>query len=207
MDLSPPANNKVLFDLEVVRARLEIRDFFLNNLFREVYENIAQILSLVRIILAHPDNRIEEASDLVGKSIRDLRDMCKSFYPDDAILKENGFRKGISDIAEIAYPGSNQLSKTIFIGEDVPAALQLFVFNMVLEIFNSIRKNKSELTGISISFTRQSIDIVVSYKGAAISLDKNQQRAEILNGKFQFSEDSDGTSHIKLLCDLNLPYL
>src|SRR5262245_21081184 len=109
MNVPLPVNNKTLFDLEVLRARLEIRDFFLKDLYREVYENIGQLLSLVRVMLAKPGDRVEPASELVGKTIRELREMCRQFYPDEDLLKENGFNQAMSKIIAIIFPGFGYL--------------------------------------------------------------------------------------------------
>lgn len=199
-----PVNNNALFELEVLRARLEIRDFFLKNLFREVYENIAQLLSLVRVLLARPDNRVEEASELVGRSIRDLRDMCRSFYPDTDILKENGFSHGAREVVEIIFPGSKHLVNITNPDEDIKPGFKLIVFNMVLELLNGIRECNGELNDITVSFTRHTIHLVISYKKANFDLNETfHRRAGLLNGKFQLAENGDGNTHLKLLCDLN----
>src|SRR5688572_30801693 len=130
MEMPVPINIKTLFELEVLRARLEIRDFFLKNLFREVYENIGQVLSLVRVMLASPGAGTERASELVGKSIRDLRQMCKSFFPDADLLQQNGFANGIKETVEIIYPGSQSI-KLIEATDDIEPGRMLIVFSLV----------------------------------------------------------------------------
>src|SRR6478735_12794386 len=98
MNIQAQANGLLLFKHEVLKARLAIRDFFLKNTVREVYENIGQVLSLVRVQLALLDTNkteiyesVESPGHLVGKSIKDLRVMCKSFYPDADIISDDGF--------------------------------------------------------------------------------------------------------------------
>src|SRR5437868_1494947 len=103
-------HEQLLFRHEALRARLDIRDFFLKNTVREVYENIGQVLSLVRMQLAllAADTKavvksVESPGNLVGQSIRDLRVMCKSFYPDAEILSDQGFVEALRDTARILY--------------------------------------------------------------------------------------------------------
>jgi hypothetical protein len=215
MNLPLPAYNKTLFDIEVLRARLEIRDFFLKNLYREVYENIGQLLSLARVMLAQQGDRIEPASELVGRSIRELREMCKSFYPDDDLLKENGFSQAITKIITISFPGSEYLVKQISIAEDTSASLKLIICSMVLEIMNRIRETNGRPGLITITFTRLKFVCVIRYQGEPIvlndspekqySIDKIslQQKAGLINGKFEISPDADGIIHLKLFCPLN----
>jgi nitrate/nitrite-specific signal transduction histidine kinase len=87
MNINASENQSFLFKYEILRARLETRNFFLKNTVREVYENIGQVLSLVRLQLALIDGaskeeknideelnvNIESSGKLVGQSIKDLR--------------------------------------------------------------------------------------------------------------------------------------
>lgn len=195
-----PANTNLLFDLEAQRARLEIRDFFLQNLFREVYENIGQVLSLVRVMLARQCGPVEPASELVGQSIRELREMCRDFYPDAEILKENGFAEGIRAIIKIIFPGTPLIIDTV---EEIQPERKWIVFNIILELLNRIKETNGELTGVKIHFTQRHIDLIITYKGVAIPLEAFQQRAELINGKFELLNDPEGLTHLKLLTPLN----
>src|ERR671926_1311362 len=110
MNKNVQAHEQLLFRHDVLRARLDIRDFFLKNTVREVYENIGQVLSLERMQLAMLDSdkkaaiaSIESPGNLVGQSIRDLRVMCKSFYPDADIINENGFVEALRDTITILF--------------------------------------------------------------------------------------------------------
>ena len=89
---------KLLFQYEVLRARLCIRDFFLKTAVKEVYENVRQIRAQQVMQLAFFDEKniedqkehIVQSGDLVGQSIADLRTMTRSFYPDVDLLKKYG---------------------------------------------------------------------------------------------------------------------
>jgi hypothetical protein len=215
MNVPLPANNKTLFDLEVLRARLEIRDFFLKNLYREVYENIGQLLSLARVMLAQHGDRTEPASELVGRSIRELREMCRSFYPDDDLLKENGFSQAIAKIVAIIFPGSEYLVKQISIAEEIGAGLKLVLCSMLLDVFCGIRETGGRPELITITVTRFKFVCVIRYQGAPIRLNSGQeqqysiytislqQKAALINGKFEITQDANGIIHLKLFCPLN----
>ena len=215
MNLPLPVHNKNLFDLEVLRARLEIRDFFLKNVYREVYENIGQLLSLVRVLLAQPADRAEPASELVGKSIRELRDLCRNFYPDDELLKENGFSQAISNSIAILFPGPEYPVKQISNAEDISASLKLIVFSMLLEVLNRIREVKGKLRLVAITFTQNKIDCVLQYTGQPVVFNDGagtqfgitsislQEKAGLINGKFEILQQADGIVHLNFFCPLN----
>src|SRR5215210_9587793 len=106
-------DKKLIAMIEALRARLEIRDFFLKTAVRDVYENIGQVLSLVRMQLAHLNTnakvdineKIDTSGNLIGQSIRDLRVMCRNFYPDLELLKEEGLVEGAENCIRILFPG------------------------------------------------------------------------------------------------------
>lgn len=185
-------------DLEALRARLAIRDFFLDNLFREVYENIGQVLSLSRILLARTDS-VEKASELIGNSIRDLRELCRNFYPDAEILKEKGFVNFTAKATKIIFPGAMM---SVHADEEIVPERKWIVFNMMLGLLNSIKELKGEMTDLTINFTQNFIDLVITYKGATIRLEAFYQRADLINATFDL-KNANGITHLKLLTPLN----
>ena len=64
---------------------------------RNIYENVGQVLSLVRVQLSmlsfenEPEKLSTEGSgELIGEAIRDLRRMCRNFYPETELLEKEG---------------------------------------------------------------------------------------------------------------------
>src|SRR5262245_17798528 len=101
-----------LYQYELLRTRLEIKQYFLNTVVKEVYENIGQVLSYVRIQLALVKSdqdagwkeKIEPGYKLIGKAISDLRIMCKLFDPEENLIKKNGFFEVIRQEVQTQYP-------------------------------------------------------------------------------------------------------
>jgi hypothetical protein len=217
-------NKELLFRHEVLRARLEIRDFFLSNAFREVYENIGQILSLIRIQLAdrpsHPaplrDKQIGAASDMIGKSIRDLREMCRCFFPDTDILREAGFAEGIRQVIGIMYPhlGSAQVSQQ---KEDAEPGMKLIVFNLGLEILNKIKSLSGEFLNVTVNFTKTQFTLTFQYKGGNIAWAETpkikgaftelsfEQRMQLIHGEFKALQIGTHIFQIDLISPINHP--
>lgn len=90
------------FTEEELLTRLEIQERSLKTFAKEIYENIGQILSLARLQLAavnlqnkqESERQIGESSKLVGRAIRELRNLAKQLSPDEVVKK--GFADSIS---------------------------------------------------------------------------------------------------------------
>lgn len=77
--------------------QLEIQQAVLHSAEKEIYENINQCLCLARLQLGHIDfdNResslavIGEANLLIGKAVKDLRNLAKQLSGSEVIYKRN----------------------------------------------------------------------------------------------------------------------
>jgi len=216
------SHEQLLFRHEALRARLDIRDFFLKNTVREVYENIGQVLSLVRMQLAMlaADKEVMEHAEspghLVGQSIRDLRVMCKSFYPDTDILNEEGFVEALRDTIKILYQQEQPAISLMGTQQEIQPELKLVVFKMVQEILTLIKETGSTFNSLAITYFRNEVTITILYKGEAISLDKKtisdntdltlQERAQLINGKLDLTKQENGLIQLQLSHPLNYIY-
>ena len=86
---------------EEMISRIEIQQRSLDTYSREIFENVGQVLSLVKLQLLTLQNdersRLGDVSDsgkLLGKAITDLRNLTKQLSPDEVI--KNGFGHSIS---------------------------------------------------------------------------------------------------------------
>jgi hypothetical protein len=223
MDKPLPILTDLLVKHEVLRARLEIRAFFLRNVFREVYENVGQILSLVKMqlqaggatLIKDKDDPYESAGNLVGRSIDHLRNMCRDFHPDEEILKENGFAPGIQRILQIIDPDTECQLKIREGGKRMEQGIVLIVFNMILEILVSIKKAKGALISLVMGYTKEQFALQLMYTGDSTWLGNQliteiamgeltlQQRVQLLKGNLSVLKRSADKNKIKLILPLN----
>ena len=68
------------FEQTLLKTQLEIQDQTFAYISQEIHDNIGQVLSLVRLNLntfgnAVTEDKIEQTDDLLGKAIKDLRDL------------------------------------------------------------------------------------------------------------------------------------
>jgi two-component system NarL family sensor kinase len=219
-----PSYRQLLYQYEVLRARLEIREHYLKTVVREVYENIGQVLSLIRVQLslvkldfdAAKKDKIDSSGELVGKTIQDLRSMCQLFYPEEDIISSAGFNKAIEHEIKTLYPAA-----TFSGGEEIAfsARLQheraLLLFGILLEIFTLIQAMPNgQLCSVLIEYTKQKINITIEYKGEALNKNKNNkalnpadlsvfERAELMGGNLQIKNAGDERRRIKLVTPIN----
>ena len=216
-------NKNLLFTNMTLHARIRIRDFFLNNTVREIYENIGQVLSLVKLQLAPGFNaevytvgENKSPQHLLGQSIRDLRLMSKSFYPDADILTDNGIAEAVANIVNILYPNTGFPIKIKGIEKDMEPGLKLIAFDMIKEILIKIKKTGSILIYLTISCSKTNLSFIVSYFGTELSFDEAmvgdgnevdttlQQRVQLINGRFKMIKTKTDAIHLKLILPLKV---
>lgn len=223
-------NKTLLYKYEAVKARLDIRDFFLQHTVRLVYDNVGQVLSLVRMQLAvlggHSQYSAAYSSDespgyLVGQSIRDLRLMCKSFYPDADILSDVGMANGFRDVINILYKPPNPMVRITGVQREVEPNKKLIAFKMIQEILVFIKESGGKFNGLIIAFTQRQVQYTVLYEGEKIQLETSghtetgddtntdlslQARAQLIDGSFKLTKGRGGTMQVKLYHPLTSSY-
>ena len=83
---------------EELNSRIEIQQRSLQAYSKEIFENVGQVLSLVKLQLQTENEnsigKISESGRLLGKAIADLRNLTKQLSPDEII--KNGFAHAIN---------------------------------------------------------------------------------------------------------------
>lgn len=214
-------NTALLYNYEVLKAKLEIRELFLDNVVKEIYEQIGQTLTLVRVQLAafeaggscRENSSMSTPSDLVGQSIRDLKIMCRNFYPDKDLLKKNDFHQGLAIIMQVL--GIDFRNKSLIDGTvlELPADLQLFVANMIREIIISLQKASANMEELLFNYTSGRVTIVLIYKGKTINWSPDAEhdrqvklaipdRAKLINASFSTKAFKSGLKKLTLAIPL-----
>ncbi|MCU7549962.1 hypothetical protein OCK74_12590 [Chitinophagaceae bacterium LB-8] len=209
------------YQYEVLLARYDIRDHYLNEIVEEVYQNIGQVLSLVRLqlsLLTHNNDvakeKATEPSHLVGRVIQDLKNMCKSFHPETELLFNSGMIRLLEH--ELKLLNSDQESSAIEVmGEpcSLPAGIELIVFRMLQEmLFGLIKKHKRHPISVTVAYEKNGVTFIVKHAGKPIertqwnmpddsfSLKRLplHQRAELINAKLQVHYSKANQTCIKL---------
>ncbi len=169
---------ELLYRQELFRARFEIREDFLKNFTREIYENIAQVLSLVKFQLAEFEPEQGKDTDgrqkiahwgiLLGQVIKDLRILSKGFYRD--LLSEEGLVNALQNEIRLLEKQNGPIAFTITgsVGE-LGVENKLILFSIIKEMIGIITTaGVNTLTSVDGLFEQQRIYFVMSYDGPEI---------------------------------------
>ncbi len=222
MDKWLQANKRLLIVQQVLSSRLAIRDFFLKTMVREVYENVGQVLSLVRMQLSMSEakasdeavEKLQTSGDLVGKSIRDLRLMCKNFFPDDDIVEDGGFIETFRQTLAILFGDNETEIKITGIKKDVDPNLKLILFNVLQDIAIYIKEAGSTFKDLEVNFGKSKINFIINYSGTAdvgkMIIEKKvpgslhlKEKLELISARFSYGRKKD-RNQLKLTSPLNV---
>jgi signal transduction histidine kinase len=167
---------QLLYQQELFRARLELREHFLKSFSREIYENIAQVLSLVKFQLSLPEpeknkdaqGKTVHLGNLLGQAIKDLRNLSRGFYTD--ILTEYGLINSLqSEIRLLEKTGKKIAFKITGSITETSVENELILFGIIKEIFNRIGDAKgARLISVETIFRRRQSVFIISYTGNGI---------------------------------------
>ena len=222
MVISSKQYQELQYHYEVLRARLEIREQFLNSIVRDVYENVGQVLSLVRMQLSMANQApgdkqreiLENSGKLVEQAVRDLRDMCRSFFPDREFFNDgqlHAIDKGLS----ILQPGSQGESPFI-VGDhqSIREDMLLLVFQILLELIQTILAKGYSITGKEINYTAKNIRFIINYSGEKLTFRKESklsgdvakltiaEKTKLLGGRLKVTNSKGSITKVEITIPL-----
>jgi signal transduction histidine kinase len=156
------------FEQTLLKSKLEIQELTLNNISREIHDNIGQVLSLVRINLntlqvPGAEEKIEHMDELMGKAITDLRSLSHSLDADH--IRDKGWlvpvSRLLSDLQKTGkYTTSLQADDNLpALGMDKP----IILFRMVQEVINNIIRHAAADT-IHVEVRKEATNILISIR-------------------------------------------
>lgn len=210
---------ELLYQYEILLAKLSVREHYLKTVVRDVYENIGQVLSLIRVQLATlqtgfvngQKEQVSSSGELVGQTIRELRTMCSFFYPEENILGDKGLAASIREELAASHPEvvcDIAADTTGLAGFDKDQSVLLF--SILMEIFQLIEeKGKGRLLTFSMSAGSGLLQIIIDYEGELIWRKKSIRptsplhlspfdRLQFLKGKSEIKKCNAGCRRIKL---------
>lgn len=192
---------------EELSSRIEIQQRSLQTYSREIFDNIAQVLSLVKFqlsIVQSDDQKnniaVPDSGKLLGKAIADLRNLTKQLSPDEII--KQGFALAIHyelkrlDEAGFCRVGFLLKGKPV----KLEAVAELIVFCILQQLSYpalNIYHPGSIIVNTHYRQHRIEIDFIRQCKGEALFLDdkeleKLNQRLKTINSKIEHKEDKKG---------------
>lgn len=183
--LSNQEKAKKKYDDEISRSKIEIREKTLENISWEIHDNIGQLLSVTKMQLnilhlsldKEQQAQLEEASELLSKSLQELRSLAKSLNPEH--FKTLGLLNAIK--LEL-----NRYNRMRFIDaklevSGIPYELTndkgLILFRILQEFFNNTLKHaKGTKLCVMFNYKPQNLEIKVVDNGVGFDLNTPEKR-------------------------------
>lgn len=178
MDITEPTR-KLLFQHEVLRAKLELKNHLLESVVRDVYEQTGQVLSLARFRLATMEGRSEEslkpeiadAANLIGEAISRLRKISKNLFPEQEILTDAGFIKIIYEELQMDISDNARILQVSGTPSTFDQDNGVILLAIVLRIISAIKILSVENTlNMKIEYRDTNVLISFHYLGKPIDL-------------------------------------
>jgi signal transduction histidine kinase len=205
------------YERTLLKTQLEIQEQAFSYISQEIHDNIGQVLSLVRLNLntlssaAVTEEKIEETDDLLGKAIKDLRDLSHNLQNNR--IHDIGIVESIRQLL-LSLEKTGQYH-TVFHSSDhfhiLDANTDIILYRIIQEIINNIIKhaNATEIgieinsepamTSVKISDNGVGFDItVLKGAGTGIGLQNISNRAKTINATVDIKSSPDKGTVITL---------
>ena len=210
---------KANYDKELYKAQLEIQEQTFQEISREIHDNVGQNLSLAKLNLNTLDLEmkdetnasIEEISDILEKSLEDLRHLSLSLNAD--IIRRGGLKNSIERQMGFLKRGGKFNIHMDVLGEytRLDETKEIILFRIMQEAINNIiRHSKATNIMISLHYFPDFLKMHIQDNGKGFNLIEKsngtnhlngiynmQHRAKIINAQFEMDTAvGNGTSII-----------
>jgi signal transduction histidine kinase len=173
------------FRQELLKTQLEIQEQTLENISKEIHDNITQVLSFVKLSLGtigntlEPDKKakVNESRELISQSINDLRDLSKSLSFEH--IAAIGLAKTIG--IEVERINKSGLLKVSFLTDGqvytIGEQQELVLFRILQEALNnSLKHSQAKHFKISLQYHNDLLNLSLEDDGVGFA-------PELLNSK------------------------
>jgi signal transduction histidine kinase len=169
------------FTKTLLQSRLEIQEQTLQNVSRELHDNLGQVASLIKINLnllslnAPPalNEQVQVNKELVGQLITDLKSISVSLNGDR--IKELGLLKALQLEADrLNKAGVLKMTVTHSGYSQLPESNAVIIFRMLQELINNTLKY-SQATELMVDIRAKETEIVVSVEDNGIGFDVEEK--------------------------------
>lgn len=190
---------ELLFEEEITKSKLEIQEQALQNISWEIHDNVGQLLSTAHMQLnmvkydltAQQQEGLNEASEIIGKSLNELRGLAKSLNPET--IKNKGLVASLKQEFE-RYNRLNFIKATLTVSDDyenLNNKKEIILFRILQEFCNNTLKySKAKELSIDLNFEDKFLKITAQDNGIGFDLNDSNTKTGI------------GLINIKSRCEL-----
>jgi hypothetical protein len=165
------SHNNSLPDKEVLSARIEVKEHFVNAAVRTIYDNVAQSLSLLMVNLSLlqikritcSDAQIDDSKRILGQSIRDLRRMAAELSPEFNLTTIAGFSRMVENEIKHVFPGSGWKGPEHDNGKNwVQQDRLIMTFSMILKLVGVFADQSSSVVkAVAMEFHQSDLSFAI----------------------------------------------
>jgi two-component system, NarL family, sensor kinase len=212
-------NRKLKHGQEVLRSQLELQEQSLDNIYREIHDNIGQALSLAKLHLysVEPElpeqlnEKVRSSKELVGKAITDLRNLSKNLNTE--IIMKFGLHEAVR--RELSSMDKNGQYQTSLSEKGLPYRLdeqkELVIFRIFQQHLNNIVPySKPRKVNVELEYQPEHLSLAVSDDGRGLNggnaepeeeqiktgIRNMQDRASRIGADLQFTTFTGGGTRI-----------
>ena len=200
------------FEKEISETQIEIREETLRNISWELHDNIGQLMTLAKIqVQMVPDKseNLEEASETIGKAIRELRVLSKLINPE--ALKNLSLKEAVGlEVERFNRLQFIDASLTVD-GSPIPidSKEEIIIFRILQEFFsNTIKHSKASTLCVGIDYDNGGFIITADDDGVGfeennmytgIGLKNMKNRARLINADLTISSEKNRGTMLRLV--------
>lgn len=164
-------NMRKTFNRELLETHLQVQEETFKSISREIYDNIGQVLSLVKLNINTVDvynpeatlQKLSESKDYLSKTIQHLRDLAKSLNPD--FVTEHSLAKAIEQQLHLLQKATGCKTSLTVTGKPYKNRHQhdLVTFRVVQQLLNNIAAY-AETTTVSIIMLYDADKLTITIK-------------------------------------------
>lgn len=206
------AKAREAFEKELSETQIEIREETLRNISWELHDNIGQLMTLAKIqVQMVPDKseNLEEASETIGKAIRELRVLSKLINPE--ALKNLSLEEAVE--LEMERFNRLQFIDASLSVDGTPRPMdpkeEIIIFRILQEFFsNTIKHSKASTLCVGIDYDNGSLTITADDDGVGfeenngftgIGLKNMRNRAQLINADLTINSEKDRGTMLRLV--------
>jgi len=216
------AEAKKQFEEEITKSRIEIREHTLENISWEIHDNVGQLLSIAKIQLnilqpslsGSQQNELNETSELIGKSLQELRGLAKALNPKH--FKSLGLLKAI----KLELDRYNRMkfinAKLEVLGDCIPLPDEkgIILFRIMQEFFNNTMKH-SKSSKLTVKLDYQPTQLLIEVRDYGVGFDYEatdktlglglstmKNRAKLIGVSFKMESIINEGTFINLVCPI-----
>lgn len=203
------------YDKELYKAQLEIQEQTLQEISREIHDNVGQLLSLVQLGLGnidfdHKDAAIgtrDEISGLLSRGVEELRLLSRSLNTDS--VRNTGLKKAVEIQADFIRRTSHLDVEYLVSGTAaaVGGTREIILFRLLQEALNNILRHAGATKiRILLAYEPAQLTLEISDNGTGFDLNllnesgqmngihNMKHRAKLINAEFLISSQVNGTT-------------